>query len=155
MFSVYARNSHSYTHLTMALGIVREPTVWVFITLEYPGIHDIGLPSIMLSGFPGRPNFGNGLVSRRPLHSRPCQRYPAKARPNIKELGQATSNLPKTLGLSYLTGNESRQHRERRGFCVAGATRTHGHQCSVVLLSPCPPCAQNSRVNCVPEHVSA
>ena len=40
---MYASNSHSYTHLILALGIVREPTVWVFITLKYPGIHDIGL----------------------------------------------------------------------------------------------------------------
>ena len=32
MFRMYASNSHSYTHLILALGIVREPTVWVFIT---------------------------------------------------------------------------------------------------------------------------
>ena len=38
-----ASNSHSYTHLIQALGIVREPTVWGFITSQYPGIHDIGL----------------------------------------------------------------------------------------------------------------
>ena len=40
-----ARNSHSYTHLILALGIVSEPTVWVFITSKYPGTHDIGLPT--------------------------------------------------------------------------------------------------------------
>ena len=40
---MYAINSHSYTHLILALGIVREPTVWVFITSQYPGIHDIRL----------------------------------------------------------------------------------------------------------------
>ena len=45
MFRMYASNSHSYTHLIVALGIVREPTVWGFITSEYPGIHDIGLPT--------------------------------------------------------------------------------------------------------------
>ena len=39
-------NSHSYTHLILALGIVREPTVWVFITSKYPGTHDIGLPGV-------------------------------------------------------------------------------------------------------------
>ena len=54
MFRMYASHSHSYTHLILALGIVREPTVWVlhFITSQYPGIHDIGLPayySAMLS----------------------------------------------------------------------------------------------------------
>ena len=27
MFRIYASNSHSYTHLLLALGIVREPTV--------------------------------------------------------------------------------------------------------------------------------
>ena len=43
---MYASNSHSYTHLILALGIVREPTVWVFITSKYPGTHDIGLPGI-------------------------------------------------------------------------------------------------------------
>ena len=45
MFRMYASNSHSYTHLILALGIVREPTIWVFITSKYPGTHDIGLPS--------------------------------------------------------------------------------------------------------------
>ena len=42
---MYASNSHSYTHLILALGIVRERTVWVFITSKYPGIRDIGLPT--------------------------------------------------------------------------------------------------------------
>ena len=41
MFRMYASNSHSYNHLILALGIVRKPTVWVFITSEYPGIHDM------------------------------------------------------------------------------------------------------------------
>ena len=46
MFKMCASNSHSYTHLKLALGIVREPTGWVlnFITSKYPGTHDIGLP---------------------------------------------------------------------------------------------------------------
>ena len=56
MFRMYASNSHSYTHLILALGIVREPTVWVFITSEYPGTHDIGLPS-------------ETVLSRRVLHA--------------------------------------------------------------------------------------
>ena len=46
MFRMCASNSHSYTHLILALGIVREPTVWVFITSKYPGTHDIGLPTL-------------------------------------------------------------------------------------------------------------
>ena len=45
MFRMYASTSHSYTHLILTLGIVREPTVWGFITSEYLGIHDIGLPT--------------------------------------------------------------------------------------------------------------
>ena len=49
MFRMYASNSHSYTHLILALGIVREPTLWGFITSQYPGIHDIGLANVMLS----------------------------------------------------------------------------------------------------------
>ena len=44
MFRMYDSNSHSYTHLILALGIVRKPTIWGFITSHYPGIHDIGLP---------------------------------------------------------------------------------------------------------------
>ena len=40
---MYASNSHSYTHLILVLGIVREPTVWGFITSHYPGMHDFGL----------------------------------------------------------------------------------------------------------------
>ena len=43
---MYASNYHSYTHLIRALGIVREPTVCWFVTSEYPGIHDIGLPTV-------------------------------------------------------------------------------------------------------------
>ena len=41
MFRMYARNSHSYSYLILAPGIVREPTVWVYITSKYPGIHDM------------------------------------------------------------------------------------------------------------------
>ena len=47
---MYASNYHSYTHLIRALGIVREPTVCWFVTSEYPGIHDIGLPSFSRVG---------------------------------------------------------------------------------------------------------
>ena len=49
-YVMYARtfivkdNSHSYTHLILALGIVREPTIRGLITSQYPDIHDIGLP---------------------------------------------------------------------------------------------------------------
>ena len=46
MLRMCASNSHSYTHLILALGIVRKPTVWGFITSKYPGTHDIGLPSM-------------------------------------------------------------------------------------------------------------
>ena len=45
MFRMYASKSHSYIHIILALGIVRKPTVWVFITSKYPGTHDIGLPT--------------------------------------------------------------------------------------------------------------
>ena len=46
MFRMYASNSQSYTHLILALSIVREPTLWVCITSNYPGTHDIGLPTV-------------------------------------------------------------------------------------------------------------
>ena len=46
MFRMYASNPHSYTHLIIALGIVRKLTMWGFITSQYPGIHAIGLPSV-------------------------------------------------------------------------------------------------------------
>ena len=52
MYRMYAINSHSYTHLILALGIVREPTVWVFITSQYPGIHD--LARLLTAGSIGR-----------------------------------------------------------------------------------------------------
>ena len=45
---MYASNRHSYTHLILALGIVREPTVWVFIASKYPDTHDIGRASVMV-----------------------------------------------------------------------------------------------------------
>ena len=45
MLRMCASNSHSYTHLIQALGIVRKPTVWLFITPKCPGTHDIGLTS--------------------------------------------------------------------------------------------------------------
>ena len=41
MFKMYASNSHSYNHLILAVGIVREPAAW-FITSQYHGKHDIG-----------------------------------------------------------------------------------------------------------------
>ena len=46
---MHASNYHSYTHLIQALGIVRKPTVWVFITSKYHGTHDIGLPNNSMS----------------------------------------------------------------------------------------------------------
>ena len=74
---MYASNSHSYTHLTLALGIVRESTPWVFITSQYPGIHDIGLPTrlkrvvaqlssrVNLSGADSDVCAGNALEQRK------------------------------------------------------------------------------------------
>ena len=47
-----------------------------------------------------------------------------KIGPDLKEFGQATFNLPKTWGLSYLTRNENRKHREWRGsYYVWGGGR--------------------------------
>ena len=45
MFRVCARNYHSYTHIIIALGIVREPTVWGFMTSKYSCTYDIALPA--------------------------------------------------------------------------------------------------------------
>ena len=42
---MYAIHFDSYTHLILALGTIREPTVRGFMTSQYPGIHDIGLPT--------------------------------------------------------------------------------------------------------------
>ena len=38
-YNMYANNSHIkfYIHLILALGIVTEPTIWGFITSQYPG----------------------------------------------------------------------------------------------------------------------
>ena len=46
MFKVCARNYHRYTRLILALGIVREPTVWRFMTSKYFCTHDIGRATI-------------------------------------------------------------------------------------------------------------
>ena len=58
MFRMYASNSHSYTYLILALGIVREPTRWGFIISKYPGTHDIGLPTIRILSYPDK----NGMI---------------------------------------------------------------------------------------------
>ena len=39
---MYARNSHSYTHLILALGIVREPTVWGLLLHNILTYNDTG-----------------------------------------------------------------------------------------------------------------
>ena len=41
MIRVRARNYHINTHLILALGIVREPTVWRFLTSQYSCTRDI------------------------------------------------------------------------------------------------------------------
>ena len=42
MFKVYARNYHRYyTYFILALGIVREPTVWGFMESKYSCTRDI------------------------------------------------------------------------------------------------------------------
>ena len=38
MFMICARKRHRVTHLILATGIVREPTVWGFITLHYSAL---------------------------------------------------------------------------------------------------------------------
>ena len=74
------------------------------------------------------------------------QRYPAKEGPNLKEFGQATSNLPKKWGLSYLMRNERRKHREWRGFChvtsqchqcACGRARGRAHVCVCACMCVC------------------
>ena len=52
MLRMCASNSHSYTHLILALGIIREPTIWGFITSKYPGTHDIGRAITMIDSRP-------------------------------------------------------------------------------------------------------
>ena len=49
----------------LALGIVREPTVWVFITSKYPGIHDIGLASVSLAETLVQNGTGGGMCLMR------------------------------------------------------------------------------------------
>ena len=54
MFRMYASNSHSYTNLILALGIVREPTLWGLMTSKYPCTHDIGWADVTPSCRPSR-----------------------------------------------------------------------------------------------------
>ena len=69
MLRMCASNYHSYTHLIQALGIVREPTVWGFITSKYPGTHDIGLPTggMHLAEIHGRITAHRGFVHAESL----------------------------------------------------------------------------------------
>ena len=62
MFRMYASNSHSYTHLILALGIVREPTVWGFITSKYLAYMTLaGLLSTQAFGAMMEASFKSGL----------------------------------------------------------------------------------------------
>ena len=63
---MYASNSHSYTHLILALGIVIEPTLWGFITSQYHGIHYIGLPT----NGPSQPPLRNSDMTRFVIFTR-------------------------------------------------------------------------------------
>ena len=55
MFIMYANNSHTYTHLIIALGIVRNPTIWGLITPKYSCTHDIaGLVLTLMGDRAGR-----------------------------------------------------------------------------------------------------
>ena len=49
MIRICARNNHRYTHLILALGIIREPTVWGFMISKYSCTHDIGWASVSLA----------------------------------------------------------------------------------------------------------
>ena len=60
MFRMYASNSHTYTHLILALGIVRKPTVWDFITSQYPGYIVMTLACLVFGFY-----MQNELVSSR------------------------------------------------------------------------------------------
>ena len=54
MFRVCARNYHSYTHLTLGLGILRKLTVWGFMTSKYSCTHDTGLATLPWVAWPPR-----------------------------------------------------------------------------------------------------
>ena len=62
MFRVCALNYHSYTHLIPALGIVREPTIWVCMTSKYSCTHDISLGGYYLGAARGH---GGGTAPLR------------------------------------------------------------------------------------------
>ena len=54
MFKMCPSNSHSYTHLILALDIVREPTVWWYITpniLAYMKLAGLTTASIRVPSF--------------------------------------------------------------------------------------------------------
>ena len=87
MFRMYASNSHSYTHLILALGIVREPTVWVFMSSKYSGIHDIGLPTDTAKEHTKK---AAQACSTEPLNVT-CAQHPAPARS-----GPDSSSVPRT-----------------------------------------------------------
>ena len=46
MFRVRARTYHNYTHLILALGIVREPTVWALLLQNAPAPMTLAPPIV-------------------------------------------------------------------------------------------------------------
>ena len=80
MLRVCARYYHSYTHLILAQGIVREPTVWGFIASTYSCTHGIGRATVLIChhtpGLCGHGPRSEAHVVRQDLH--PGHRHPAR-----------------------------------------------------------------------------
>ena len=118
---MYATDSYSYTHLILVLGIVRAPTVWVFRTSQYPGIHDISLASssrdiVVFSAstlLPGRPH-ARGSLSRGAGEGRESRSHkvPAAATtpvvPNVLFLGGSIELFTFIVRLIHVLRNRPR-----------------------------------------------
>ena len=65
-----ALNYHSYTHLKLALGIIREPTVWEFMTSKHPCTHNIGHGDYWHAISASSP-LSNSWLAWRPIHCPP------------------------------------------------------------------------------------
>ena len=71
MFKLYASSSHSYTNLILALGIVREPTLWVLLLQNI-------LTYMKLGGLLGGHGFTAENRAVKLLDMRPTWDFPIK-----------------------------------------------------------------------------
>ena len=132
---MYARINHSYTQLIQChvSGIVREPTVWGFISSQYPSIHDIGRTNTDFAHPSGGTIVGTAPVSggkgTKPATSAVG---PIKAPPTLHG-GPMTAPITARKRLGRYGVNRNNQEP------MAPALRQSQNVCSTIQVSPAHP----------------